>query len=178
GDGGDTGLFGGQRVLKSDLRVQAYGAVDELNASLGLLLTLDVPQDIRPLILDIQSDLFVLGADLATPITPENIKNRSRSEQIVPDQSTSLENAIDLFESELEPLQTFILPGGSGVAAQMHISRTVCRRAERDTVEMGETESLNPECVRYLNRLSDLLFVLARVTNSRVGIPDVPWKPS
>ncbi|MBI1191314.1 MAG: cob(I)yrinic acid a,c-diamide adenosyltransferase [Tepidisphaera sp.] len=180
GDDGTTGLVGGQRVRKDDLRVEAYGTVDEANAAIGVAVTLcDQSSDTATVTLGailraIQHDMFDLGADLATPIEP-NEKNRLR---IVESQTTRLERTIDEHNDGLAPLTSFVLPGGTPVAAALHVARTVVRRAERIAVALqaGHGVSVNPEAVKYLNRLSDLLFVLSRVANDG-GKRDVLWVP-
>lgn len=183
GDLGETGLFGGERVYKNDIRVDAYGSVDELNAVLGVAVASQSEPEIDALLLAIQHDLFMLGSDLATPETEELQRGRVTIQRVPSEKVEALEVWIDQFEAELPPLTRFILPGGTLLSAQLHMARTVCRRAERMCVtlmrsleEAGIT-ALNPEIVRYLNRLSDLLFVLARVANYRQGREDVPWNP-
>ena len=174
GDGGTTALFGGGRVPKSHPRVAAYGSVDELNSALGWSIAVVSDASIRERLSRIQHDLFAIGADLARP-APEG---RPRPE--VPDlplqRIREMEAWMDDADGELEPLRDFILPGGTPGAAALHLSRTVCRRAERDVVGLAEGEPVDPGVVRYLNRLSDLLFVLARVENARAGTPDVVWR--
>lgn len=171
GDAGDTGLFGGARVSKADPRVEAYGDVDELNAHLGVARARGLDGDVDELLALIQAKLFDLGAELAS--APGS--KASTMPRVSEDDVTHLEQAIDRFEAELEPLKSFILPGGTPAAAALHVCRTVARRAERRVVALtGETE-LRMEIVRYLNRLSDLFFVLARVENHRAGVADVPW---
>jgi len=181
GDRGQTALFGGARVSKASLRVSAYGDVDELNSQLGVVgahLTgagsWDTDGALAVGLREIQSELFALGAELA--------KNPDKDVDVgVPGVSDAdierLEHAIDSYEVELAPLKTFILPGGTPAAAFLHVARTTCRRAERAVISLQEHEAkpLRPELVRYLNRLSDLLFVLARVANHRAGVDDVPW---
>jgi cob(I)alamin adenosyltransferase len=174
GDAGDTGLFGGGRVPKDHPRVQAYGSVDELNASLGMARALDPLPRIDDLLLPIQRDLFSLGALLATP-DPDKVREHLEKASIGDARISELERAIDAGEAELEPLRAFILPGGTVKAAALHLSRTVCRRAERDVLAMSRTEALPPIVVIYLNRLSDLLFVLARVAARRAGAAEVTW---
>ena len=171
GDDGTTGLQGGRRVLKSDLRIIAYGAVDETNSSIGIALSLGVDEDISSVLTKIQNDLFVAGSDLSDP----DLKKSSGrvTEQMV----ESLEKDIDRFESELSPLTNFILPGGHQAAAQIHMARTTARRAETGVVSLSKSEQINPHCQKYMNRLSDLLFVLARVINKRNGVKDTVWKP-
>lgn len=173
GDDGDTGLFGGPRVRKDHPRIEAYGTVDELNAVLGLVRTQSLPTDVDGLLERVQNELFDLGAELATP-EPGKFGMTSIGEP----QSSRLETAIDQFEAELEPLKQFILPGGTPAAAYLHLARTVCRRAERMLVSLDHSEEISPGTIVYLNRLSDLLFVAARLVNHRAGTPDVPWKKS
>ncbi len=171
GDDGTTGLQGGRRISKSDLRIQAYGAVDETNSAIGLALTYELDLDLRELLTRIQNELFVAGSDLSNPDLT-NTKNRITEPMI-----SYLESKIDRFESELAPLTNFILPGGHKVAASLHLARTISRRAETTVVELSKSEQLNTSCQKYLNRLSDLLFVMARVANKRNQVPDVLWKP-
>ena len=171
GDKGETSLFGGQRVSKDALRVEAYGGVDELNALLGLVATETKEPTVRETLVSIQDRLFVLGAELATPSssTPSTIPRIGDADIEV------LERHIDSADAVLPPLTTFVLPGGTPEAARLHISRTVCRRAERDCVRLARVEEVNPTVLIYLNRLSDLLFVLARWVNQRAGVLEVPW---
>lgn len=171
GDQGDTGLFGGPRVRKDHLRIEAYGSVDELNAVLGLVRSESPPAEIDALLESIQNSLFDVGAELASPDPA-----RMGVTVVGPGQAQALERAIDLYETRLPPLKTFILPGGCRAAAQMHLARTVCRRAERRLVALAAAESISGELIVYLNRLSDLLFVLARELNRAAGQGDVPWK--
>jgi cob(I)alamin adenosyltransferase len=172
GDGGETGLFRGPRVPKNDPRVEAYGNIDELNAVLGIAL----PELRDPQILDLvprlQHELFEVGADLATPPQEKEDPTLRVSAGMV----TRLEQAIDHFENKLPQLTEFILPGGSPGAAWLHYARTVCRRAERSIVELNQQQQINSELLRYVNRLSDLLFVLARTENQATNTPDVVWK--
>jgi cob(I)alamin adenosyltransferase len=181
GDAGDTGLFGGRRVAKSDLRVEAYGAVDELNASLGVARTSITDLEIDALLRQIQNDLFHVGSDLATPLDGAETKGKITIKRVSRSLAVSLETEIDRFEADLPALTQFVLPGGHPAAAALHFSRTVCRRAERRCVSLARsdepTKQVNPEIIRYLNRLSDLLFVLARTANHRNGVPDVHWNP-
>ncbi|MCS6862321.1 MAG: cob(I)yrinic acid a,c-diamide adenosyltransferase [Abditibacteriales bacterium] len=179
GDTGETGLFGGRRVSKGSLRVEAYGAVDELNAHLGWAATLLTSPLVDAhgsnLLRQIQSDLFVLGADLATPLkTKSNVA--ARTQRMTPAQTQQLEAWIDRWEAEMPPLRHFILPGGTPAAAALHVCRAVCRRAERCVVRLAEFEPVNPEAIVYLNRLSDLLFVLARWVNTCEGGEEVLWQ--
>ena len=174
GDKGDTGLFGGGRVGKDHPRVEAYGDVDELNATLGLVRALEPMPRIDEVIVPIQRDLFAIGALLATP---DRDKMRASLEKARIDDSRirELEVAIDQCESELEPLRSFIVPGGTAKAASLHVARTVCRRAERRVVALQHTEELPSIVVVFLNRVSDLLFMLARVANRRAGAGEVSW---
>ncbi len=171
GDDGTTGLQGGTRISKSDLRIQAYGAVDEINSILGIILTQDLDSDVKSLLVQIQNELFVAGSDLSNPDLSEQ-KTRITESMIL-----NLESHIDRFESELTPLANFILPGGSMVAAFLHLARTTTRRAEIILVELSKRETTNISCQKYLNRLSDLFFVMARLANKRTNTPDVIWKP-
>jgi cob(I)alamin adenosyltransferase len=176
GDRGETGLFGGPRVSKDAPRIEAYGTVDELNSVLGVVRAQSVQSDIDVLLGQIQNELFALGAQLATPDPTAH-----HTAMIGPPQIAALEGAIDRFEKRLDPLKQFILPGGIPAAAQLHFARTVCRRAERRLVTLvhQSAEPIADDLVIYLNRLSDLLFVLARSANHAAGYPDVPWqKPS
>jgi len=175
GDGGETGLFGGGRIPKDSLRVAAYGEVDEVNAVLGLARTLDPQELVDALLQRIQRDLFTIGAELAAPDPDTVQKALSRRAAIAESDITALEDAIDSHESRLEPLKNFILPGGAPKAATLHLARTVCRRAERAVVALSRHEQISPAILRYLNRLSDLLFVLARAANAHAGRPDVKW---
>lgn len=173
GDAGETDLFGGERVGKDDLRVEAYGAVDELNATLGPAAAASSHEDVVELVQHIQSALFDLGAYLATPAAARREKSQLPTPEA--EDVADLEAHIDAFEEELEPLRSFVLPGGTAAAAAFHVARTVCRRAERRVVGLAREETLDPLAVGYLNRLSDLLFVIARLENHRAGVPDVPW---
>jgi cob(I)alamin adenosyltransferase len=181
GDMGDTGLFGGERVRKDDARVEAYGTVDELNAVLGVARVQAEDPELRETLAAFQDRLFAVGADIATPMETATQRGRVSIERIAPERVEALERLIDRFESELPPLTRFILPGGSALAAALHLARTVCRRAERRCVtlahlaEDADNPTINPEVIRYLNRLSDLLFVLARVANHRQGVEDIVW---
>jgi cob(I)alamin adenosyltransferase len=171
GDAGDTGLFGGGRVHKDDARVEAYGQVDELNAVLGLV-RCEPLTDLDELVHRLQDQLFTVGAVLATPADSKAAKVVApvREEWI-----TAMEDAIDQFDTELPPLTSFILPGGSRAASLLHLARTVCRRAERRVVPLHRQGAVGPEVVIFLNRLSDLLFTMARVANLRAQVTDVPW---
>lgn len=173
GDAGETDLFGGERVRKEHARVEAYGQVDELNAFLGAALAASEQQDLIDGGRRIQSALFDLGSFLATPDAAR--RQKASIPEITPANVEALEAEIDRLEEELDPLDRFILPGGTRAAAAFHVARTVCRRAERATVRLDTEEPLGGLAVRYLNRLSDLLFVLARAENKRAGVDDVPW---
>lgn len=175
GDDGSTGLFGGRRVSKTDLRIEANGAVDELSAHLAVAATLCSDDAVRKLIFQIQNQLFTLGADLSTPLDDPAQRGSVTIDRVGGEMAASLESTIDELEAGLSPLRTFILPGGSPPAATLHVCRAVCRRAERRVIALGERDATNPEAVRYLNRLSDLLFVLARTANRLAGVEDVPW---
>jgi cob(I)alamin adenosyltransferase len=170
GDDGSTGLIGGNRVRKSSPRIIAYGAVDELNSSLGIALSLKLDADISDLLTKIQNDLFAVGADLANPDL-KNISNR-----VTDDMVQFLESNIDKLEMELNPISYFILPGGDQIASQIHMARAISRRAETSIVYLAEIEEINTTCKIYINRLADLLFVIARVINKRKMIKDVAWK--
>lgn len=174
GDRGDTGLFGGGRVPKDDPRVDAYGDVDELNAHLGLARAIEMMPRVDEVLLPVQRDLFAIGALLATPdhakMREQLVKARIDDGRIL-----QLEQAIDQGEEELEPLRAFIVPGGTPKAAALHVARTVCRRAERRVITLSHATELPEVVVVYLNRLSDLLFVLARVANRRAGAGEVSW---
>lgn len=175
GDTGETGLFAAGRVRKDDPRIEAYGSVDELNSFLGLARAEALPAEVDALVARIQNQLFELGAELATPDPAKR-----GADAISGDEVAGLEAAIDAHEERLEPLKTFILPGGTPGAAALHVARSVCRRAERRTIALLNTpgEDVSPLAVVYLNRLSDLLFVLARYVNHQAGRGDVPWHSS
>jgi len=166
GDSGETGLGDGSRVSKDNPRVEAIGAVDELNSCVGLLLAEQLAQDLRELLTEAQHDLFELGGELSIPG-----HSRIQAQDV-----ERLERALDRYNQELAPLKEFILPGGSRAGALCHLARTVCRRAERRVVTLASQQTLSEHCVRYLNRLSDLLFVLSRVINRRDGRDDVLWR--
>ena len=170
GDDGTTGLQGNFRISKSHPRISAYGAVDESNAILGIVLSHELNDDIRELLNLIQNELFVVGSDLSNPDLKDE-KNRVTLSMI-----TNIENNIDRFESELAPLTNFILPGGNMIASHLHHARTVVRRSETCMVVLNEQEKINPFCIQYVNRLSDLFFVLGRVLNKRNGHKDIIWK--
>ena len=174
GDAGDTGLFGGGRVPKSHPRVEAYGDVDELNATLGVARATGTDAQIDALLLRIQQDLFAIGALLATP-DREKMRQHLEKARIDEARVAELERAIDAADTELEPLRAFILPGGSPKAAALHVCRTVCRRAERRVVDISADAEIPALVVIYLNRLSDLLFTLARVANKRASTEETTW---
>ena len=174
GDAGTTGLFGGPRVPKDDARVEAYGDVDELNAVIGMARAVEPMPRIDELLVPVQRDLFAIGALLATP-DREKMAQHLEKARIDDRRIAELERAIDDGEEELEPLRAFILPGGTPKAAALHVARTVCRRAERHVVRLQHEVELPALAVIYLNRLSDLLFTLARVANRRAGAGEVTW---
>ena len=171
GDQGDTSLFGGRRVPKDALRIEAYGTVDELNSALGVARAWKPSNEVNEILGKLQNDLFILGADLAAP----GEKRTGSVERIQQEHITSIERVIDSVEEHLKPLSSFIVPGGSHVAAQLHLARTICRRAERFVVRLSREERIEPSCVVFLNRLSDLLFVLARYANQLDGVDETPW---
>lgn len=168
GDDGTTALGNGARVPKDHLRVEAYGTVDELNSALGVVLALPLPDEIRAALAPIQHQLFDLGGELCIP----------GRRVIEPAQATDLERALDAFNEKLPPLKEFVLPGGSEAAALLHLARAICRRAERRTIALAHSESVNPHAIEYLNRLSDLLFVAARYLNACANQPEVLWRPT
>lgn len=172
GDAGETALFGGARVAKDDPRVEAYGTVDEANSCLGVVRALGVSAKTDAALLQIQSDLFTIEAELACVPGKED---KLKIALIAQTDIARLEAWIDDAEAPLAPLKHFILPCGSPGAAALHLARTVCRRAERRTLSAGRTAAIRPEIMTYLNRLSDLLFVLARYENHVTGRPDIPW---
>ncbi len=174
GDEGETGLFGGGRVGKDHVRVAAYGDVDELNSVLGLVRA-TTPEDFQAELLEsIQRDLFSIGGQLATP-DPSKVAAALEKAALSERRVAILEQAIDDATRELPPLRAFVLPGGTPKAAALHLARTTCRRAERGVVRLAREQAVHPLFVVYLNRLSDLLFTLARLANHRAGLPDVTW---
>jgi len=179
GDRGETGLFGGQRVPKDHVRVEAYGEVDELNAVLGIamghLVREDLPEAARRLRV-VQGDLFALGANLATPAVEDGGRPNDYIPTMPDGRIAEMEDWIDAAEEELAPLTNFILPAGTHASAALHLARTVCRRAERRLISLAGEATIDPSAIRYLNRLSDLLFVWARLANQRAGVPDIPWE--
>ncbi|HEY4690734.1 MAG TPA: cob(I)yrinic acid a,c-diamide adenosyltransferase [Anaerolineae bacterium] len=172
GDEGTTGLIGGQRVPKDSPRVAAYGSVDELNSHIGLALSLGVSDELTPALKAVQNDLFHLGSDLAT-LEPD--KQRLKIPQIEQRHVDALEQLMDRLTGQLGPLDNFILPGGSTTAAALHVARAVCRRAERDAIALSRVEPIGAFVVKYLNRLSDALFVVARYENHARGVSDIYW---
>jgi cob(I)alamin adenosyltransferase len=175
GDEGDTGLFGGGRVPKSHVRVEAYGSVDELNATLGVAVAAVADKEIRSKLGRVQQDLFNLGSSLATP-GAEDGSTKAVTPPLPLSRIQEMEGWIDSSSEETPPLTNFIIPGGSEGAAALHLARTVCRRAERAVVRLAGEEATDPGVVRYLNRLSDLLFALARLENHRAGVSDLLWQ--
>ena len=174
GDAGETGLFGGGRVPKDHPRVAAYGDVDELNAAIGLARALEPQAFAAALLEEIQRDLFAIGGRLASP-DPDKVGKALAKAALPEGRARALEEAIDSAEDRLPPLERFVLPGGTPKAAALHVARTVCRRAERSVVGLAREAEVPPPILAYLNRLSDLLFVLARRANADAGRPDVAW---
>ena len=174
GDDGETSLGDGSRIPKTHLRIIAYGSVDELNSVFGIVMSVDLPKEISSRLFQIQNTLFDLGADLCVPESNEPTQHPPL--RVTPEQVETLEHWIDSANERLTPLESFILPGGTAAAAHLHHSRTVCRRAEIAVLQLAEQEKINPHIAIYLNRLSDLLFVLARVCNNN-GEDDVLWTP-
>jgi cob(I)alamin adenosyltransferase len=179
GDDGTTGLASGARVRKDDLRVECYGTVDEANAAIGVAVAHCSPGEavaskLAELLSMIQQDLFDVGADLSTPIAKD--EKPGKKLRVVESQTVRLEKTIDLYNEQLSPLNSFVLPGGTALAASLHVARTVVRRGERLAVALAAKEEVNQEAIKYLNRLSDLLFVLCRVAND-FGKGDVLWVP-
>jgi cob(I)alamin adenosyltransferase len=175
GDGGETSLMGGGRVPKDHARVAAYGDVDEANAAIGVALTTEPRELAADLLHAVQRDLFAIGGALATP-EPDRLKAAQRDKMVLaPGRVEALERAMDDATAELPALTAFVLPGGTPKAAALHVARTVCRRAERAVVHLARTETVTEDVLVYLNRLSDLLFTLARLANHRAGVPDRTW---
>jgi len=177
GDDGTTGLFGGDRVGKDDLRVEAYGTVDETNASLGLAVAAcdgqrAVHRRFLEILGEIQSRLFDIGADLATPAAS---KHEAKIRRVGDPDAAELERWIDEIDGANAPMQNFVLPGGTELAARLHLARTICRRAERRMVALARMETVNGAALKYVNRLGDLLFAMARRANGEAGVADVPW---
>lgn len=170
GDGGETSLVGG-RVPKDDLRVECYGTIDELNSAIGLMRSFSGFDGINSRLDKIQNDLFVIGAELS------NVTEKGSSYKVSADDVKWLEKASDDLEAEIKPLNKFVLPGGSNLAAACHLARSVCRRAERNIVSLSKKEKVNPELMRYVNRLSDALFIMARFTNQVMKVEERTWGP-
>ena len=171
GDKGDTRLFDGTQVRKNDPRVEAYGNVDELNSIVGAAMSFLDDGELRTILMDVQRDLFSVGAQLADP----KQHGKKQKSKLDPARVTVLEETIDRFETELPPLRQFILAGGGPAGAMLHVARTVCRRAERRVVALAENVEIDPLTIEYLNRLSDFLFVMARLVNQRHGQQETPW---
>ncbi len=171
GDEGETSLGDGARVSKLDARIAAYGTVDELNAVIGLVLAAECPTEIREALERVQNELFDLGADLSVPL------EREARLRVTEGQVGTLEGDCDRFNSDLPELKSFVLPAGTEAAARLHVARTVCRRAEREALVASAVYSVNPVALMYLNRLSDLLFILARAANAHAGRGETLWKP-
>ena len=171
GDAGETSLGDGSRVSKLDARIAAFGTTDELNSLIGVVLAGDCPAELRGPLGRIQNELFDVGADLCVPL---EVEGRLRVEQAMIDQ---LEASCDAFNEDLEELKSFVLPGGTAASARLHVARTVCRRAERETLVASGEHDVNPLVAVYLNRLSDLLFILARAANALAGADEPLWKP-
>ena len=171
GDDGNTGLQGDFRIAKSHPRILAYGTVDEANAAIGVVLSNELDDDVSEVLSKIQNELFVLGSDLSNQ-NLNDLKNRISLEMV-----ENLEKTIDKFELELPPITNFILPGGNIAAAQIHRVRTTIRRAETLVVQLSDKDEINSNCIKYLNRLSDLMFVMGRLVNKRNDVEDIIWKP-
>jgi len=171
GDKGETSLGDGSRISKLDARIAAYGTVDELNSAVGLTLAADCPDDMRTVLGRVQNELFDLGADLSIPM------ERDARLRVTQQQVDALERDCDRFNAELPGLKSFVLPGGSEVAARLHVARTTCRRAEREALIASGLYAVNPLALVYLNRLSDLLFILARAANAAAGHEEPLWRP-
>ncbi len=176
GDNGQTGLFGGPRVAKDDPRLEAYGTVDELNAVIGTAAAAIADVNLLGWLQVVQSDLFDIGGELATPDIEERIrKGQPIGPRVTDEDIAKLEGWIDTLDEEIEPLQRFILPGGTAASGHLHHARTVCRRAERRVLTLSREADVAPAIIRYLNRLSDALFTMARVMNARAGVPEPQW---
>ena len=175
GDKGETGLFGGERVSKNSPRINAYGTIDELNSFIGMVIIEVKDEKVKKDLNEIQNKLFTVGTDLATPDTNKNKKLKIK--RTPPEYASEMENLIDTYSLKLEELRNFILPGGSKGAALLHVCRTICRRAEREVVALNEEVKIGSNIIIFLNRLSDLFFVLSRYENKISNIPDVIWNP-
>jgi cob(I)alamin adenosyltransferase len=182
GDKGETSLIGNKRVSKSDPRIIAYGSIDELNSNIGLSISIlnlknrDTFSDLIDLLVKVQNDLFIIGSDLADPAYL--LENEGDTPRVEENMASYLECVIDKFERELLPINFFILPGGSIESSLLHISRSIARRAETTVTALSKSQTINPAIITYLNRLSDMLFVAARLINKRMGVEDVPWRSS
>ena len=182
GDKGETSLIGNKRVSKSDPRIIAYGSIDELNSNIGLSISIlnlknrDTFSDLIDLLVKVQNDLFIIGSDLADPAYL--LENEGDTPRVEENMASYLECVIDKFETELLPINFFILPGGSTESSLLHISRSIARRAETTVTALSKSQTINPAIITYLNRLSDMLFVAARLINKRMGVEDVPWRSS
>jgi cob(I)alamin adenosyltransferase len=182
GDKGETSLIGNKRVSKSDPRIIAYGSIDELNSNIGLSISIlnlknrDTFSDLIDLLVKVQNDLFIIGSDLADPAYL--LENEGDTPRVEENMASYLECVIDKFETELLPINFFILPGGSIESSLLHISRSIARRAETTVTALSKSQTINPAIITYLNRLSDMLFVAARLVNKRMGVEDVPWRSS
>jgi cob(I)alamin adenosyltransferase len=175
GDKGYTSLIGGTRVLKSSDRLEAYGTIDELNSNIGMIWSYDIDDEVKPVLYGIQNQLFVIGAYLATDDTVSDLKSRLNTDY---SQIELLEIQMDQMEQNLQPLRNFVLPGGHPAVAACHISRTVCRRAERCVIHLNSQVPVDEWVIQYLNRLSDYLFVLSRYLTSYYNLCEIPWKPN
>lgn len=176
GDKGQTSLLGGKVVSKDDLRVDAYGNVDELNAVLGVVIATCDYDDIAKILKQIQNDLFIIGAELASSSSSSSSSKKTRITRITAEKVIDMEKIIDGIEEQLTPLRNFILPGGTKLAALIHLARTVCRRAERSIISLDKKEKVNNEIIKYINRVGDLLFVLARFANRKKHVQEIIWK--
>ena len=180
GDKGETGLIGGKRVSKNDPRIVAYGCVDELNSNIGLVIALlknrNLFSDLVDILTLIQNELFIVGSDLADP--NYSLENKYETSRVQEKMALHLESIIDRFEKELKPITFFILPGGSIEASSVHITRSIARRTETAVAMLSNHQTINPAILIYLNRLSDFMFIAARLLNKRLGIEDVAWKSS
>ena len=170
GDQGDTSLVG-KKVSKDDPRVEAYGTIDELNSAIGLVKSLSEDAKIKTFIKKVQQDLFVVGAELS------NVTEKGSTYKVTADDVSFLENFSDEIEKEIKPLNKFVLPGGSKVSSSSHLARSICRRAERKIVTLSKNENVNPEIIRYVNRLSDVLFIIARYSNQKLNVEETTWGP-
>ena len=179
GDKGQTSLYGGVKVSKAHIRIDAYGTTDELNSFLGLIHAFEIPEKVKTEIIEIQKEIFVVGAELATPKEKMFLANgKSRIGKMIAEAEIQrIESQIDAWEEQLQPLTSFILPGGGKAASAAHVARTVCRRGERIVVALSGVEEIRPELQKYLNRLSDYLFVVARVLARHEGTEELKWLP-